>query len=38
MRFTKVEKGDAVLWVSPWLDTLDLIIRANLWQYGTLKI
>lgn len=34
----KVEKGNDVLRVSPWLDTPDLIIRTNLWQYGTFKI
>lgn len=37
-RSTKVEEGNAALWVSPGLDILDLIIRTNLWQYGTFKI
>lgn len=37
-RSTKVEERNAALWVSPGLDILDLIIRTNLWQYGTFKI
>lgn len=31
IRYAKVEKGNAVLQFSPWLDMLELINRENMW-------